>query len=185
MILPIYAYGQSSLRKESVDIDPSYAGLPLLVDNMFQTMYQAEGVGLAAPQVGLDIRLVVIDLAPVADEDPSFKHDKWVMINGRIIETSGDPIAQEEGCLSLPGVREKVERYPKILVRWMDRDFIQQEEWFEGFRARVIQHEFDHLDGKLFIDHISPIRKQLIKGKLSAIIKGHTDVDYRIKPLKK
>lgn len=184
MILPIYTYGQPVLRKETQAIDKSYSGIKELVSNMFDTMYNAEGVGLAAPQVGLSIRLLVIDADVIAESYPECKDFKRVMINPEITEQSDDTISLEEGCLSFPGIHEKVTRAAKIRVRYLDENFEEHEELVEGFTARVVQHECEHLDGHVFIDNISPIRRQLNKGKLNNLIKGSISCDYKIKPVK-
>ena len=185
MILPVYLYGQPVLRKIAEDISPDYPGLKALIDNMFETMYNAEGVGLAAPQVGLGIRLLVIDLTTMADIDPRFKDFKKAMINARIIEADGEDKAVEEGCLSLPGIHENVYRKNHVKIRYLDEDFVEHEEDYEGFFSRVIQHEFDHLEGRLFIDSLSGIRKQLIKSKLNNLMKGNVRCSYRVKAIGK
>lgn len=184
MILPVYLYGQPVLRKVARDIDSDYPDLHALVENMFETMYNADGVGLAAPQIGLDIRVLVIDLDVLSEDMPELKGFKKAFINPHITECFGDEITKEEGCLSLPGIHENVKRPSKVRLKYMDENFNSFEEVFEGFRARVVQHEMDHLDGKLFIDHISPIRKQLIKGKLNNLIEGKTNCSYRTKSIK-
>ena len=184
MILPIYTYGQPVLRKVAEDIDSDYPKLDELIENMFQTMEHADGIGLAAPQVGLPIRLVVIDLDGLSEDMPELKGVKRVFINGHIEEREGEEVAMDEGCLSLPGIHETVKRKDKIRLRYMDENFEQHEEVVEGFLARVIQHEFDHLDGKMFIDHISPLRKQMIRGKLNALVKGKARTSYKIKSVK-
>ncbi len=185
MILPIYLYGQPVLRKVTKDITPEYPGLKELIDNMFETMYNADGIGLAAPQVGLDIRLLVIDLEALSDMDPAFKGFKKTMINARILEADGEDKLVEEGCLSLPGIHENVYRKNHIRIQYYDADFVAHEEEFEGYFARVIQHEFDHLEGKMFVDHLAGIRKQLIKSKLNNLIKGKVSCSYRVKALGK
>ncbi len=185
MILPIYLYGHPILRKVTHNITPDYPDLKILVSNMFETMYNAEGVGLAAPQVGLDIRLLVIDLSPMADVDPAFKNFKKVMINARILEADGEDKAVEEGCLSIPGVHENVYRKNHIRIEYFDEDFVKHEDEFEGYFARVVQHEFDHLEGKMFVDYLSGIRKQLIKSKLNNMIKGNVRCAYRVKAVGK
>lgn len=184
MILPIYVYGQPILRKVAEDITPDYPELKQLIENMFETMYKAEGVGLAAPQVGLPIRVVVIDLSVFADEHPEFKDLRKAFINPHILEAEGDEVSMEEGCLSLPGIHESVKRKNKIRVKYMDEDFVAHEEVVEGYLARVMQHEFDHLDGKMFIDHISPLRKQMIKNKLNAMLKGKAHCTYKVKTVR-
>ncbi|MCD8261316.1 MAG: peptide deformylase [Bacteroides sp.] len=184
MILPIYAYGQPVLRQEAKDITPDYPNLKELIQNIFETMYNADGVGLAAPQVGLPIRLVVITLDVLSEEKPEFKDFNKVYINPRILETDGEEVLMEEGCLSLPGIHESVKRKDRIRVKYMDEEFNEHEEVVEGYLARVMQHEFDHLDGKMFIDHISPLRKQMVKGKLNALLQGKARAGYRMKCVK-
>ncbi|MCD7973886.1 MAG: peptide deformylase [Candidatus Azobacteroides sp.] len=185
MILPVYLYGNPILRKVAEDITADYLELSKLVENMFETMYNAEGVGLAAPQIGLGIRVVVIDLDIISDDIPELKGFKKTFINPHILEKSGEEVSQEEGCLSLPGIHESVKRSSRIRLQYMDENFILHDEVFEGYKARVIQHEFDHLDGKMFIDHTSPIRKQLIKSKLNNIVSGKVNCSYRTKSVRK
>jgi peptide deformylase len=182
MILPVTVYGDALLRKFAENIDKDYPDLQGLIANMFETMYNADGVGLAAPQVGLSIRLFVVDASSAADEDePQLKDFKKVFINPEILETTGQPWAMEEGCLSLPNIRENVSRPEKVVIRYFDQDWIEHTETFEGFASRVIQHEYDHLEGNLFIDYVSPLRKRLLKSKLMDIAKGKANVKYRIK----
>ena len=186
MILPIYIYGQPVLRKVAEDITPDYPELKTLITNMWETLADSEGIGLAAPQVGLDIRLVVIDLDPLSEDLPEYKDFRQVYINAHIVEydeTNTD--ASEEGCLSLPAIHEKVIRRTRIRVQWMDENFQAHDEWIEGYLARVMQHEFDHLDGKMFIDRISPLRKQLIKSKLKALTQGRYRCGYKTKPVRR
>ena len=186
MILPIYIYGQPVLRKVAEDITPDYPELKTLITNMWETLADSEGIGLAAPQVGLDIRLVVIDLDPLSEDLPEYKDFRQVYINAHIVEydeTNTD--ASEEGCLSLPAIHEKVIRPTRIRVQWMDENFLALDEWIEGYLARVMQHEFDHLDGKMFIDRISPLRKQLIKSKLKALTQGRYRCGYKTKPVRR
>ncbi|UKK55375.1 peptide deformylase [Prevotella communis] len=186
MILPIYIYGQPVLRKVAEDITPDYPELKTLISNMWETLADSEGIGLAAPQVGLDIRLVVIDLDPLSEDLPEYKDFRQVYINAHIVEydeTNTD--ASEEGCLSLPAIHEKVIRPTRIRVQWMDENFQAHDEWIEGYLARVMQHEFDHLDGKMFIDRISPLRKQLIKSKLKALTQGRYRCGYKTKPVRR
>lgn len=185
MILPIYTYGQPVLRQVAQDISPEYPNLKELIDNMFETMLKADGVGLAAPQIGLPIRVVTIDLDVISDEIPELKGFHKAYINPHIIETTGEDVSMEEGCLSLPGIHESVKRKNRIHVKYMDETMKEHDEWVEGYLARVMQHEFDHLDGKMFIDHLSPLRKQMIKGKLSALLKGKAHCTYKVKTLKK
>ena len=162
MLLPIYVYGQPVLRKVAEDIAPDYPNLKELIANMFETMAHAEGVGLAAPQIGLPIRVVVIDLDVLSDDYPEYKGFKMAFINPHILEVSGEEVSMDEGCLSLPGIHESVKRGSKIRVTYLDADLVPHDEEVEGFLARVMQHEFDHLEGKMFIDHLSPLRKQMI-----------------------
>lgn len=185
MILPIYLYGQPVLRHETVEIEKDYPELKQFVLNMFETMYHAEGIGLAAPQVGLSIRVLVIDADVMAEDFPECKDFKRVMINPIIIESSEDEIAMEEGCLSLPGVHEKVSRAAWIRIKYFDENFEEHEERIDGFAARVVQHEYEHLGGHVFIDNISAIRRQLNKGKLNSIVKGTVRCSYRAKAVGK
>lgn len=184
MILPIYTYGQPVLRRVAEDITPEYPELKELIANMFETMDRADGVGLAAPQIGLPIRVVVINLDVLSDDLPEFKGFRKAYINPHIIEVSGQEVSMEEGCLSLPGIHESVKRGDKIRVKYMDEDFKEYEEEVEGYLARVMQHEFDHLEGKMFIDHLSALRKQMIKGKLNALLKGKAHCTYKVKTVK-
>lgn len=182
MILPIYIYGQPVLRKESADIEKDYPNLKELLANMFETMEEANGVGLAAPQIGLNIRAVVIDLDVLSEDFPEYKGFKKGFINPHIIEyDETNTESLEEGCLSLPGIQEKVTRPTRIHVQYLDEDLNEHDEWVEGYLARVMQHEFDHLDAKMFIDRISPLRKQLIKSKLKALLQGRYRCSYRTK----
>ena len=185
MILPIYLYGQPVLREVAKDISADYPNLKELIANMFETMYNADGVGLAAPQIGLDIRLIVIDLTPLKDEYEDTGDFRRVLINPRILDYSENLVSLQEGCLSLPGIHEAVNRPDRIRIKYYDENFVEQDETLEGFQARCVQHEYDHIEGKLFIDKISPIRKQLIKSKLNNLLKGKTNCSYRVKPVKK
>ena len=186
MILPIYTYGQPVLRKIAQDIPLDYEGLPELIQNMFETMAESDGIGLAAPQIGKDIRVVVIDLDVLAEDFPEYKGFHKAFINAHIIEKDEENTeAMEEGCLSLPGIHENVTRIEKIHLKWQDENFQVHEQDIEGYLARVVQHECDHLDGKVFIDHISPIRKQLINGKLKKIVDGKVRCTYRTRGVKK
>lgn len=185
MILPIFLYGQQVLRKETEEITKDYPNLKELVANMFETMYNADGVGLAAPQVGLSIRMLVIDGSPMGSDFPECKDFKRVMINPEIIEESEESITLEEGCLSLPGVHESVSRAATIRIKYFDEDFTEHDDTIEGFAARIVQHECEHLEGHVFIDNISAIRRQLNKGKLNNIIKGTARCSYRVKAVGK
>ena len=180
MILPITAYGHPTLRRETEEIDENYPNLNELIDNMFQTMYHSDGVGLAAPQVNLSIRMFVMDATPLGDEFEEFKDFKKVFINPYITETSGNEWSFNEGCLSIPGIREDVKRPDKILIEYYDENFEFHELTLEGIPARIIQHEYDHLEGILFTDLLPPIKKRLIKSKLANISKGKISVDYRM-----
>lgn len=183
MILPIYLYGQPVLRKVTHEIDNTYPNLSALIQNMFETMYNADGIGLAAPQIGLDIRIFVIDLEPLAEDDPKYKGFKKAFINPQILEYSGEIVTTQEGCLSIPGINESVPREETIIIKYQDENFIEHTEEYTDFFARCIQHEYDHLEGKLFIDKISGIRKQLIKSKLNNLIKGRVNCTYRTKAI--
>ncbi len=185
MVLPIFLYGSSVLREVAKPIDKDYPNLKELIDNMFETMHNADGIGLAAPQIGLPIRLFIIDISPL-DTEKAFAELKnypktKIFINAEIIERYGDMTVHEEGCLSLPNINEKVSRPDKIKIKYSDENFEEHIEEYEGYFARIIQHEYDHIDGKVFTDHISPLRKQLIKSKLMDIVKRKMDCRYRFK----
>lgn len=183
MILPIYIYGHPVLRKVAEDIDAAnYPKLQELIENMYKTMYNAEGVGLAGPQVGLADRIFVVDLSPLADDEhPEFANFKKAFINAHITERSGDLLQVEEGCLSIPGIHEKVAREAEIRIQYLDESLQPHDEVYTGYMARVIQHEYDHLDGIMFVDRISPLRKRMIKSKLVGMEKGKVRCRYRIK----
>lgn len=181
MKLPVYLYGHPVLRAESTEVTPDYADLKTLVANMFETMYASEGVGLAAPQIGRNDRIVVIDADPVKDSFPECEGRKFTLINPEIEILEGEKVVRGEGCLSLPGLSENVGRVEHIRLKWQDADFQEHEEEISGFLARIVQHECDHLEGKMYIDHISPIRKQLIRNKLHNIIDGRIRCDYPVK----
>lgn len=183
MILPIYLYGQPVLRKVAHEIDKDYPNLSALIENMFETMYNADGIGLAAPQIGLDIRLFVIDLEPLAEDDSRYKGFKKAFINAEVLERTGEVVTTQEGCLSIPGINETVPREETIKIKYLDENFIEHTEEYSDFFARCIQHEYDHIEGKLFIDKISGIRKQLIKSKLNNLIKGRVNCSYRTKAI--
>lgn len=185
MILPIYLYGQPVLREKANDVPSDYPNLKELAANMFETMYNADGVGLAAPQVGLSLRMLVIDADVLGDDFPECKDFKRVMINPDIYEKSDDTVSMEEGCLSFPGVHEKVARSKHIRVKYLDENLDEHDEALSDFAARVVQHECEHLEGGVFIDNISPIRKQLNKSKLNNIIKGTVRCAYRAKAVGK
>jgi peptide deformylase len=182
MILPIYTYGQPVLRKVSEDISSNYEGLNQLIENMYATLTESDGVGLAAPQIGKNIRVVVIDLDVLKDEFPEYKNFRKTFINCHIVEFDDSKTdTLEEGCLSLPSIHENVTRPTKVRIKYLDTDFNSHDEWIDGYLARVVQHEFDHLDAHLFIDRISPLRKQLIKSKLKSIIQGRFHCGYKVK----
>ncbi|MCI6551284.1 MAG: peptide deformylase [Prevotella sp.] len=186
MILPIYIYGQPVLRKVAEDIPTDYPGLQELIRDMFETNTASDGVGLAAPQIGKSIRVVVIDLDVLKEDFPEYKDYRHAFINGHIVERDeSDTETLEEGCLSLPGIHEKVTRAKRIRVRYLDENLQEHDEWVEGYLARVIQHEFDHLEGAMFVDHLSAFRKQMISGKLKGLLHGNYRSAYRTKPLKK
>ncbi len=179
MILPIVAYGDPILRKKGSPIEQDYPKLDELIANMFETMYASRGVGLAAPQVGKAIQLFVLDTASFEDE--KYPNLKKVFINAEILEEKGDEWEFEEGCLSVPGIRENVWRQEKLRIRYSDENFKVHEETFDGIAARVIQHEYDHCQGKLFIDYLTELKKRLLKNKLIRISKGDVDVNYKMR----
>ncbi len=188
MILPILAYGDPVLRKQTEEITPEHPKLDALLENMFETMYEAHGIGLAAPQIGEAIRLFIVDASPFKDDEDLSEEEqnfvstfKRVFINARIIEESGDEWVFNEGCLSIPDVREDVFRQPNIVIEYEDENFKKHKETFSGIVARIIQHEYDHIEGILFTDKLSPLKKRLIKGKLANISKGKVSIDYRMK----
>lgn len=188
MILPIVAYGTPVLKKKALDIPEDYEGLDTLIENLWETMYAASGVGLAAPQVGLGLRLFVIDASPFAEDDElsleeqtQLKGFKKAFINAVIEEESGEEWAFNEGCLSIPDVREEVKRQEKLTISYQNEAGEQLTESYTGLAARVIQHEYDHIEGILFTDKLSPLKKRLIKGKLTNISKGKVQVDYKMK----
>lgn len=185
MILPIYLYGAPVLREVAKPIDNHYPNLSGLIENMFDTLHAAEGIGLAAPQIGLPIRLFIIDISLMDTEndfvDLKDMPKRKVFINAQITERYGDVVVHEEGCLSLPNISEAVPRHDSIKIEYLDENFEPHSEEYSGYFARIIQHEYDHIDGKIFIDHISPLRKQLVKSKLTNIIKRKTTCRYRFK----
>ena len=181
MKYPITVYGDPILRKKAKKIEKDHENLHEILENMWETMYYSDGVGLAAPQVGLSIRLFLIDASSGADEEPELADFKKVFINPEIVETLGDEWVMNEGCLSLPEIREDVVRKDIVKLKYFDEKFNEHIEVFKGFAGRVIQHEYDHLEGKLFIDYLSPLRKRLLKGKLQNISKGKVQPHYRIK----
>lgn len=184
MIYPIVMYGDPVLRQRAKDIEPG-TNIRELVEDMFETMHAANGVGLAAPQIGKSIRLFVID-GRVIEDEPGMEDFKKVFVNPEMIEELGTPWEYEEGCLSIPNIREKISRKERLKIKYMDEDWNSYEEIFDGLKARIIQHEYDHIEGKMFVDYLTPLKKRLLKGKLSDISKGKVDTEYRIlAPLKK
>lgn len=185
MIYPIVAYGHPVLKTRGKDIEKGEMDVKTLVDDMFETMYNANGVGLAAPQIGKSLRLFVIDTDPIDDEEDQPKVKK-AFINPQILDEDGEEWAFEEGCLSIPNIREDVNRKPNIRIKYFDENWEEHEEEYDGFVARVIQHEYDHIEGILFTDHVSAFKKRILKGKLGNISKGKVSADYKmIFPLKK
>lgn len=182
MILPIYTYGQPVLRQVAEEIDCSYPQLDQVIADMRDTLVKSEGIGLAAPQVGLSIRLVIIDLTPLAEEMPEYKDYVHTFINPYIEEyDETETDVSEEGCLSIPGIHESVRRPTRIRVTYLDEQFQPHDEWVGGYLARVMQHEFDHLDGVVFTDHLQGLRRQLTRPKLQAIAKGRFSCNYKVK----
>lgn len=180
-ILPIVAYGDKVLKQDCIEIDKNYPNLKELIDNMYHSMYAAQGVGLAAPQIGLDIRLFIIDSKKMFEEEEEHLGKKMVFINAEMLEESGKKWDFEEGCLSIPGIREKVTRHEKIKIKFQDENFKEHIMDFDDLNARVIQHEYDHIEGVLFTDHLKPLKKRLLRGKLNDISRGHVDVKYKMK----
>jgi peptide deformylase len=179
MIYPIVVYGHPVLRKVAVEITKDYPGLDQLIDDLFETMYFSEGLGLAAPQIGKSIRIFVIDGKPVAEDEPSLADFKKVFINAQITERCGELKPMNEGCLSIPNLREEVQRESHIRISYYDENWKHHNEVYDGYKARIIEHEYDHLDGILFTDKVSPLRRRLLKGKLTAISKGNFEADYK------
>ena len=179
MVLPVVVYGHPVLRKVAKEIDQDDENLDQFIVDMFETMYDSDGIGLAAPQVGNSIRLFIIDATPLEDEEPEMKDFKKVFINPQIVEKNGDVSAFNEGCLSIPNLREEVVREPKINITYYDEEFNFYDEEYDGTLSRIIQHEYDHLDGIMFTDLVSPLKKRLIKGKLTAITKGKIEASYK------
>ncbi len=180
MKYPITVYGSPILRKIAKPIEKDHEGLDEFIANMWETMYHSDGVGLAAPQVGKSLRMFVIDASTGADEEPELLGFKKVFINPQIIETKGDEWEMKEGCLSLPEIREEVWRPEEVTIKYMDENFVEKTETYGGFAGRIIQHEYDHLDGKLFIDYLKPLKRRLLKSKLSNISKGKIKMHYRM-----
>ena len=181
MIYPIVIYGSQILRNESEDITPDYPELKKLIEDMWITLGEAEGVGLAAPQIGKNIRLFIVDCTPWGEDDPTLADFKRVFINAEIYEVSEETSLFEEGCLSIPGIHENVRRPVSIRMRYLDENFVEHDEEFAGKPARVIQHEYDHIEGKVFTDHLAPLRRNLIKNKLQKMARGSYRAAYKTK----
>jgi len=181
MILPIYAYGHAVLKKKAEPISAEYPHLNELIQNMWETMEAAHGVGLAAPQIGLPIRLFVVDSTPAVDEEKGEEGIRKVFINAEVLSEEGCLWSYEEGCLSIPNIRGDVDRPPVVTIRYQDENFTEYLETYEGINARVIQHEYDHIEGILFTEKLKPVKKALIRRKLDNIRKGQSHADYRIK----
>jgi len=185
MIYPIVVYGDPVLKRMADEIEEGKVDIKKLIDDMFETMYNASGIGLAAPQIGKSIRMFVVDGSPLDDKHEDMSDFKKVFINPEIIEESGVPWKFEEGCLSIPNIREEISRPAKLVINYLDENWEEHEEEFDGMKARIIQHEYDHIEGTLFTDYLSPFKKRLLKGKLQNISKGKCDTDYKIKYPKK
>ncbi|HSW68314.1 MAG TPA: peptide deformylase [Bacteroidales bacterium] len=186
MILPVVAYGHTTLRIKALPVDKNHSGLNAIINNMFETMYASAGVGLAAPQVNLSLRIIVLDASSYAAEHPELEDYRKVFLNPQILEENGEEWTVSEGCLSLPDIREDVSRKSNVRLQYYDEQWNLHDEWFDGIVARIIQHEYDHLEGKLFIDHISPLRKMLLKKRLADISRGDITVSYKMTfPLRK
>ena len=181
MILPIYIYGQPVLKKQATDIAPDYEDLETLVTDMWETMYQAKGVGLAAPQIGRSIRLFVVDTTQLEDEDKDFKGIKQVFINAHKVDEDGGLWEYEEGCLSIPQIRADVERPERIHLRFQDEKFVEHDQVFDGITARVIQHEYDHIEGILFTELVKPVKRRMLRRKLDNMRKGIFEADYPVR----
>jgi peptide deformylase len=181
MILPVVAFGDPILRKKGESLSKQFEEITSLIENMWETMYGAEGVGLAAPQIGKSLRLFLVDASPFSEDEPELEGFKRVFINPEIIEESGEEWQFKEGCLSIPGIRENVKRHETIRIKYFDQNFLEHIEDFSGLAARIIQHEYDHINGILFIDKINPLKKQMIKRKLTDISKGIVKAGYRMR----
>jgi peptide deformylase len=181
MILPIVAYGDPVLQQEGEEISPDYPQLKALIDNMFETMYAAHGVGLAAPQIGKSLKLFIVDASPFAEDEPDLENFKKVFINPVILNEEGEEWAFNEGCLSFPDLRIDIERQETITIRYQDENFKEYEETYSGLAARVLQHEYDHVYGVVFTDRVSPIRRRMLKGRMTNISKGKIHADYKMK----
>lgn len=186
MVYPIVVYGDPILRKRAKEVEKGSMDLHAFAQDMFDSMNAAHGVGLAAPQIGKGIRVFVVDATTMEDEDEDLSDFKKVFVNPEVIEESGEKWPFEEGCLSIPNIRENVSRQAKLRIRYMDENWVEYDEEYEGMKARIIQHEYDHLEGKMFIDYLSPLKKRMLKGKLNDISRGDVETEYRIlAPLRK
>lgn len=181
MIRPVYIYGSPVLRKVATDIPSDYPELKQLINDLFETMQHSDGIGLAAPQIGLSIRIFVIDASPLEDEHPEMKDFRKAFINAHIVKRSDDFVLYNEGCLSIPTLREDVERPESIVIQYVDENFTPHEEEYHGLAARIIQHEYDHLEGILFTDKVPTLKRHMLKGKLTAISKGRFNASYKYK----
>ena len=182
MILPVYLYGHPVIRKVAEPIDAEYPELQKLIADMYETMYATDGIGLAAPQIGRSIRVVVIDVDPCSESYPELAGVKMTLINPVLeVVEDGKKCSSEEGCLSVPGIHESVTRIEKVHLHWYDENFVEHDEIIEGYLARVIQHEYDHLEGKVFTDHLSPLRRNLLKSKILKLAKGQYRCSYKTK----
>jgi len=181
MILPIYAYGQPVLRKKALAVQQDYQDMNLLIENMWETMYNANGIGLAAPQIGKAIRIFIVDTTQLEEDDSDLVGIRQVLINPTMLEENGEEYAYEEGCLSIPDIRGDVFRKSNIKIEFLNENFEKQTAEFSGINARVIQHEYDHIEGKLFTEKLQPLRKRMIKRKLESIKKGKVSAEYRMK----
>jgi peptide deformylase len=179
MTYPIVVYGHPVLRKVAEEIDKDYPDLQKLIDDLYDTMYHSEGLGLAAPQIGKSIRIFVIDGAPVGEDEPELANFKRTFINAHLVEKNGEQFPMNEGCLSIPNLREEVKRESHIRIRYFDENWEYHDDVYDGYKARIIQHEYDHLDGILFVDRINPLRKRLLKSKLKDISKGNFEAEYK------
>jgi peptide deformylase len=179
MTYPIVVYGHPILRKVAAEVDKDFPGLNQLINDLFETMYNSEGLGIAAPQIGKSVRIFVIDGRPAAEDDPSLADFKKAFINAKITEKSGDLMPMTEGCLSIPNLREEVFRESHVRINYYDENWEYHDEIYDGYKARIIQHEYDHTEGILFTDRVNPLRKRLIKSKLTAISKGRFEAEYK------
>ena len=181
MILPIYAYGQAVLRKKATPVQPDFPDLQVFIQDMYETMYGAKGVGLAAPQVGKSIRVFIVDTLQLNKPPDKTGGFKRTFINAQMLDETGEPWYYEEGCLSIPDIHVEIERLPLIHLKYLDENFIEHTETFEGINARVIQHEYDHIEGVLFIDRMKPLKRLMINRKLEKIKKGEVEADHPMK----